>query len=227
MILTKSDILYEDNHLLIVNKKSGWLVQSDSTGDQPLVEMVREYLRSTYEKKGNVFVGLVHRLDRPVSGLILFSKTTKGLKRMSEYFKNKTIQKTYWAVVKTPPPEEEARLEHWLVKDTEKNTVTAHTLEVEGGYFSVLSYKVIKQLNGYYLLEVKPITGRPHQIRVQLAFIGCPIRGDIKYNYPNQARDKSIALHAKRLEFIHPVKKTEICVESPLPDTDFWRQFKE
>lgn len=221
------DIIYEDNHLIIVNKKAGIIVQEDETGDKPLVEMVRDYIREKYKKPGNVFTGLVHRIDRPVSGLVIFSKTSKGLERMTELFKNKEIKKIYWAVVKNLPPEPEGKLCHWLLKDREKNVVTLFPEKVTLSSYAELSYKIIHHFAPYCLLEINLLTGKPHQIRAQLASIGCPIRGDKKYGFSSANRDKSITLHAKKIEFIHPVKNIPIHVEAPLPDTDFWRQLKE
>lgn len=221
------DIVYEDNHLIVINKRTGIIVQEDATGDKPLVEMVRDYIREKYKKPGNVFTGLVHRIDRPVSGLVIFSKTSKGLERMTELFKNKEIKKIYWAVVKNLPAEPVGKLCHWLLKDRENNIVTLFNEQVSLASYAELSYRVIYSFSPYYLMEVNLVTGKPHQIRAQLASIGCPIRGDKKYGFSSANRDKSINLHAKRIEFIHPVKKTSIVVEAPLPDTDFWRQLKE
>ncbi|MFL5729345.1 MAG: RluA family pseudouridine synthase [Cytophagaceae bacterium] len=216
---------YEDNHLIVVNKKSGVLVQGDKTGDIPLADHVKAYLKEKYNKPGNVFAGVVHRIDRPVTGLVLLARTSKALERMNEQFKSRTISKTYWAVVKKRPAEMEGRLVHWLVKDERKNTSTAHSKEVAGSLKAELSYKVLGHLQDHYLLEVKPITGRPHQIRVQLAQLGCPIRGDVKYGFPKPNEDGSINLHARKLEFLHPVKKEPVTVIGNLPEDHFWQQF--
>jgi len=218
-------VVYEDNHLIIVNKASGVLVQGDETGDMPLSELVKSYLKEKYNKPGNVFAGVIHRLDRPVTGLVILAKTSKALERMNEMFRDKTIQKTYWAVVKNKPAKEAGKLVHWLVKDKLKNVTTAYTKDVRDGLRSELDYKIISSSNGFYLLEVNPLTGRPHQIRVQLASMGCPIWGDVKYGAPEGNKDGSINLHAKKLQFIHPVKKEPLTVDAGLPETKIWRFF--
>jgi 23S rRNA pseudouridine1911/1915/1917 synthase len=219
------NVVYEDNHLIVVNKKSGVLVQGDKTGDIPLAEHVKLYLKDKYNKPGNVFAGVVHRIDRPVSGLVLLAKTSKALERMNEMFKSRKIQKTYWAIVKRRPKEENAKLVHWLVKDTQKNISSAYDEEVKGSLKAELTYTVLGKLNDHYLLEVNPITGRPHQIRVQLAAIGSPIRGDVKYGFSKPNEDGSINLHARKLKFIHPVKKEPLTIIGSLPENDFWEQF--
>lgn len=220
-------VVYEDNHLIIVNKASGVLVQGDETGDTPLSELVKAYLKEKYNKPGNVFAGVIHRLDRPVTGLVALAKTSKALERMNEMFRDKTIQKTYWAVVKNRPAKEAGKLVHWLVKDKAKNVTAAYNKEVREGLKSELDYKIISSSNGFYLLEVNPLTGRPHQIRVQLASMGCPIWGDVKYGAPEGNKDGSIHLHARRLRFIHPVKKEPLTVEAGLPENVIWKFFKE
>jgi 23S rRNA pseudouridine1911/1915/1917 synthase len=219
------NVVYEDNHLIVVNKRSGVLVQGDKTGDIPLAEHVKLYLKEKYNKPGNVFAGVVHRLDRPVSGLVLLAKTSKALERMNEMFKSRKIQKTYWVVVKRRPKDINAKLVHWLVKDTQKNVSVAYDEEVKDSLKAELSYKVLGKLNDHYLLEVNPITGRPHQIRVQLATIGCPIRGDIKYGFSKPNEDGSINLHARKLKFIHPVKQEPLTIIGSLPENEFWEQF--
>lgn len=219
-------VIYEDNHLLIVNKSSGVLVQGDATGDKPLVELCKEYIKEKYQKPGAVFLGVVHRLDRPVSGVVVLARTSKSLERMNALFRDKETKKIYWAVVKKKPPRESDTLIHWLLKDEKKNKTTFFIRETPGALRSELSYKVIGTGQGHWLLEVNPITGRPHQIRVQLSSIGCPIRGDIKYGYENPSEDgRSISLHARGLSFIHPVKKEFMKVEAPLPDDGFWNYF--
>jgi 23S rRNA pseudouridine1911/1915/1917 synthase len=220
-------VIYEDNHLIIVNKKSGVLVQGDDTGDEPLSELVKEYIKEKYNKPGNVFAGVIHRLDRPVSGLVALAKTSKALERMNALFRDKEITKTYWAVVTNRPGIEEAKLIHWLVKDKDRNTTKAYAKENKNGLRSELDYKLLSSKNGYHLLEVKPLTGRPHQIRSQLSAIGCPIHGDLKYGHPEANGDGSICLHARKLEFIHPVKKEPLVVKAGLPENKIWKIFKD
>jgi len=218
-------VLYEDNHLLIVNKAAGVLVQGDETGDVPLVELCKKYIKEKYSKPGEVFLGVVHRLDRPVSGVVVFARTSKALERMNELFRDRQTKKIYWAVVKNKPKEESGTLVHWLVKNEKNNKVTAFAKENKEGQRSELNYRLLKNQSGFYLLEVNPITGRPHQIRVQLASMGCVIVGDVKYGYDSPNSDKSICLHARRLAFIHPVKKENISIEAPLPKNEVWNLF--
>lgn len=218
-------VIYEDNHLLIVNKSPGILVQGDRTGDTTLLEVLKDYVKEKYNKPGEVFLGLVHRLDRPVSGLVVFARTSKALERMNEIFRKRLVQKTYWAVVRRKPPEDAGKLINWLVKDEQKNVVTAHESEVPGSQRAELTYRVLGKINEHYLLEVSPLTGRPHQIRVQLANMGCPIRGDLKYGYDRPVADKKIYLHARRLYFVHPVKKEPLLCRAALPPDPFWEEF--
>ena len=219
-------VLYEDNHLLIVNKANGILVQGDETGDKPLVELCKEYIKEKYDKPGAVFLGVVHRLDRPVSGVVVLARTSKSLERMNALFREKETKKIYWAVVKNKPPKDSGTLVHWLLKDEKKNKTAHFIKETPGALRSELNYNVIGTAQSHWLLEINPITGRPHQIRVQLASMGCPIRGDVKYGYGEIINDgRSINLHAKSLEFIHPVKKENLKVEAPLPDDGFWKYF--
>ncbi len=225
MTVPALDILFEDNHLLAINKPAGILVQGDSTGDKPLVEVCKDYLAAKYKKPGAVFLGVVHRLDRPVSGVVVFARTSKALARMNALFRDKETKKTYWAVVGNRPPAG-ASLVHWLKKDASKNKTTAWSRETPGALRSELSYKLLGEASGYFLVEVNPVTGRPHQIRVQLASIGCPISGDVKYGYPRANADASINLHARSLAFVHPVKKELVKIDARLPDTDFWKYFK-
>ncbi len=219
-------VVYEDNHLLVVNKSPGVLVQGDATGDKPLVEHCKEYIKEKFNKPGAVFLGVVHRLDRPVSGLVVLARTSKALERMNELFRERETQKTYWALVNNKPPKESGTLVHWLLKDEKKNKTTAFSRETSGALRSELHYKIIAQAHHLLLLEITPVTGRPHQIRVQLASMGCPIVGDVKYGYPDANNDGSISLHARRLEFIHPVKKESIVLEAPLPENGFWNNFR-
>ncbi len=224
--ITAKDILYEDNHLIAINKRAGDIVQVDETGDEPLDEKVKRYIAQKYNKPNGAFLGVVHRLDRPVSGVILFAKTSKALERVNELFKSREMHKTYWAVVRQKPVPENGNLVHWLVKNQQKNVTTPHKIEVKGSQRAELNYKLIGELNGYYLIEVDPVTGRPHQIRVQLSTLGCPIVGDNKYGYPRGSLKKSICLHARRLQFTHPVKKEPTDILAPLPKDGFWEKFE-
>lgn len=218
-------VLHEDNHLLVINKPAGMLVQGDATGDIPLVEVGKEYIKKKYDKPSAVFLSVVHRLDRPVSGVVVFARTSKALERMNALFRNKETKKTYWALVQNPPPTPAGTLVHWLVKDEKKNKTTAYAKENKAGLRSELDYKLIHQQHGFYLLEVNPITGRPHQIRVQLASMGCPIAGDVKYGFDSPLPDASIALHARQLQFIHPVTKESLVISAALPQNDWWKSF--
>ena len=219
-------VIYEDNHLLVVNKASGILVQGDITGDVPLVDLCKEYIAKKYEKPGAVFLGVVHRIDRPVSGIVVLARTSKSLERMNTLFRENKTRKTYWAITGEMPPSDTGNLVHWLVKDEKRNKTTAYPRETPGALRSELSYEVIARRENQWLLAVSPVTGRPHQIRTQLASIGCPILGDIKYGSEKPLEDGSIALHARKLEFIHPVRKEPMVLEAPLPDTPGWKTFK-
>jgi len=217
-------VIYEDNHLLILNKPAGVLVQGDKTGDTPLVEMGKAYIKSKFQKPGEVFLGVVHRLDRPVSGLVVFARTSKALERMNKLFREKETTKTYYAIVNTCPSERQGVLVHWLRKDEKKNKTTAFKKETENALRSELSYEVIARVDNGWLLKVNPLTGRPHQIRVQLASMGCVIKGDVKYGDTTPNTDGSIYLHARRLAFIHPVKKEPVEFEAPFPDYGLWKR---
>lgn len=210
-------VVYEDNHIIIVNKTASEIVQGDKTGDTPLSETVKQYLKEKYQKPGNVFVGVTHRLDRPVSGLVLFAKTSKALSRLNEMFKRGEVQKTYWAVVKNRPPQEEGTLSHWLLRNVKQNKSYAYDKEKPGSKHALLDYRLIAASDNYYLLEVNLKTGRHHQIRCQLSKMGCPIKGDLKYGFARSNTDGSICLHARRIAFVHPVSKENITVEAPLP----------
>jgi 23S rRNA pseudouridine1911/1915/1917 synthase len=218
-------VLFEDNHLLIVNKAAGILSQGDQTGDLSLVDLCKVYIAEKFQKPGSVFLGLVHRLDRPVSGVVVLARTSKALERMNALFRNKETKKTYWAIVKHKPPRDEETLKHWLLKDEKKNKTTAFKNETAGAQYAELSYRVMAAEAGHWLLEVNPITGRPHQIRVQLASMGCPIKGDLKYGDVEANEDGSICLHAKHLTFIHPVRKEPLTAKAPLPGMGLWKYF--
>lgn len=215
-------VLYEDNHIIIVNKTTSEIVQGDKTGDKPLSEIIKEYLKEKYNKPGNVFCGVTHRLDRPVSGIVVFAKTSKALSRLNEMFKNKDIKKTYWAIVKNMPKVEEATLKHYLVKNEKQNKSYAYDNEKPNSKLAILHYKLLAQSEKYNLLEVDLQTGRHHQIRCQLAKIGCPIKGDLKYGSERSNPDGGISLHARQISFIHPVSKVLIEVTAPLPDDRLW-----
>ncbi|TAJ06828.1 RNA pseudouridine synthase [Marinilabiliaceae bacterium JC017] len=220
------DILYEDNHIIAVNKMPSDIVQGDKTGDEPLSEAVKAYIKKKYNKPGDVFLGVVHRLDRPVSGVVIFARTSKALSRLNKMLQEKTIKKTYWAVVKKMPEQEKAELRHYILKNSEKNKSYASPKEKPGSKLAILEYKLISSSANYFLLEVDLKTGRHHQIRCQLAKIGCPIRGDLKYGFPRSNADGSISLHARRIVFEHPVKKEPIVIEARPPKEDnLWREF--
>lgn len=212
--------LYEDNHIIIVSKRSGEIVQGDKTGDEPLSETVKQYIKEKYHKPGNVFLGVVHRLDRPVWGLVVFAKTSKALTRLNKMFKEGQVHKTYWAITKSAPPAEEGVLTDWLVRNERQNKSYAHPQEVPNAKKAVLKYRVIAHSDRYHLIEVNLLTGRHHQIRCQLANMGCAIKGDLKYGAPRSNPDGSISLLARRITLVHPVSKENIVVEAPLPPND-------
>lgn len=218
-------VVYEDNHIIVVNKTSSEIVQGDKTGDIPLSETVKQYLKEKYQKPGNVFVGVTHRLDRPVSGLVVFAKTSKALSRLNEMFKNSEVKKTYWAIVKECPRELEGELVHYLVRNEKQNKSYAYDKEVPDSKKAILHYRLIARSQNYNLLEVDLKTGRHHQIRCQLAKMGCPIKGDLKYGFARSNPDGSICLHARRISFIHPVSKEQIDLEAPVPTGNLWSGF--
>lgn len=218
-------VLYEDNHIIIVNKTASEIVQGDKTGDTPLSEIVKQYLKEKYQKPGNVFIGVTHRLDRPVSGLVVFAKTSKALGRLNEMFRVGEVKKTYWAIVKNMPPEPEGELVHYLVRNEKQNKSYAYDSEKPGSKKAILHYRLIGRSDNYCLLEVDLKTGRHHQIRCQLAKMGCPIRGDLKYGFPRSNPDGSICLHARRVRFVHPVSKELIEVVASVPDSNLWHAF--
>lgn len=228
MVITPTiaqSILYEDNHIMIINKQPSQIVQGDKTGDRPLSELIKDFIKERDQKPGNVFIGVVHRLDRPVSGAVVFAKTSKALRRLNEMIKAGDIHKTYWAVVKNCPPAEEAHLVHYLQRNEQKNKTFAFDKPVKDGQKAELAYQLIATSKDYYLLEIRLFTGRHHQIRSQLSKIGSPIKGDLKYGYPRSNSDGSIHLHARKIEFIHPVSKVNISVYANPPEDSLWNYF--
>ncbi|HET8885787.1 MAG TPA: RNA pseudouridine synthase [Salinimicrobium sp.] len=215
-------VLFEDNHVIVINKRPGDIVQGDKTGDDPLSEVVKEYLKTKYNKPGNVYLGVVHRIDRPTSGIVVFARTSKALPRLNQIFKDKKAQKTYWAVVKNTPPKTEDTLVHFLKRNPKQNKSYAYPKEIPEGKKAILDYKILKKLDNYYLLEIDLHTGRHHQIRAQLAAIGCTIKGDLKYGADRSNKDGSIHLHARKLIFEHPVKKEKIEIVAPPPEDPIW-----
>lgn len=224
--ITDTDVLFEDNHYIAINKRGGDIVQVDPSGDKSLEEMTAEYLAAKYNKPNGAFIGVIHRLDRPVSGMILLAKTSKGLDRMNRLFHDRKVQKTYLALVRNKPDHMKGVLKNWLLRDRKKMITKAYDREIKNGTFAELSYRVVGNLDGYYLLEVKPITGRTHQIRCQLAYMGCPIVGDNKYGYPRGSLLRTICLHSRSLEFIHPIKDEPALLVAPLPKDGFWDKFE-
>ena len=219
------EILFEDNHIIAVNKKSSDIVQGDKTGDEPLSEKVKTYIKKKYDKPGAVYLGVTHRLDRPVSGAIMFARTSKALTRLNEMFLKKEVKKTYWAIVKNKPKKDSDTLEHYIVRDQKKNKSFAYDKEVKNSKLASLSYKLIASADNYYLLEVDLHTGRHHQIRCQLAKIGCPVKGDLKYGFPRSNPDGGISLHSRKIEFIHPVKKENVEIIASPPKDSLWDYF--
>lgn len=228
-ILSNKDnlqVLHEDNHIIVVNKRVGDIVQGDKTGDKPLSDVVKEYIKEKYNKPGNVYLGVVHRLDRPTSGIVIFARTSKALSRLNETFKNKENQKTYWAIVKNCPPKEQDTLVHFLTRNPKNNTSKAHIKEVPNSKKSSLSYKIFKKLDNYFALEIDLHTGRHHQIRCQLAAIGCPIKGDLKYGFNRSNPDGGIHLHARKLVLQHPTTKEVLTFTAPTPSDSIWNSIK-
>ena len=214
------EVLYEDNHIIAINKKSGDIVQGDKTGDAPLSDFVKAYIKKKYNKPGEVFLGTIHRLDRPTSGVVLYARTSKALSRMNEQFREKQVQKTYWAVVDSAPANDSGTLENYLLKNQKQNK--SYVTKGSDGKHAILDFKMLKKLDNFYHLEIKPKTGRHHQIRVQLAHIGCIIKGDLKYGAKRSNKDASIHLLAQKLEFLHPVKKEPITIVAPAPKDSVW-----
>jgi 23S rRNA pseudouridine1911/1915/1917 synthase len=225
IVTTKDNlqILHEDNHIIIINKRVGDIVQGDKTGDEPLSEIIKEYLKIKYDKPGEVYLGVVHRLDRPTTGIVVFAKTSKALTRLNETFKNRETQKTYWALVKNNPPKTEDLLTHYIFRNTKNNTSKAHIKEVPESKVATLNYKVFKKLDNYFAVEIDLHTGRHHQIRAQFAAIGSPIKGDLKYGFDRSNKDGGISLHARKLVLAHPVTKDPLEFTAPVPDETLWK----
>nr|WP_252729957.1 RNA pseudouridine synthase [Zobellia uliginosa] len=215
-------VLFEDNHIIAINKRPGDIVQGDKTGDMPLSEVVKLYIKEKYNKPGNVYLGVAHRLDRPTSGIVVFAKTSKALPRLNKLFAEKEARKTYWAIVKNKPRKNEDTLTHWLKRNSKQNKSYAHTKEVSDSKKAILDYRVIKKLDRYYLLEIDLHTGRHHQIRAQLSAIGCPIKGDLKYGFDRSNANASIHLHARKLSFVHPVRKEPLEIVAKPPEDPVW-----
>ena len=215
-------VLFEDNHIIIVNKRAGDITQGDKTGDKPLSDVVKEYVKDKYNKPGLVFIGTVHRLDRPTSGIVIFARTSKALERLNKMLRDKVIHKTYWALVKNPPKKTSDTLINFLKKDTKKNKSFVYKKEIEGSKKAILHYNIIKKLENYFLIEIDLETGRHHQIRTQLSYIGSAIKGDLKYGFPRSNKDGSISLHARKIKFIHPVSKEEIVITARTPKDVIW-----
>lgn len=220
-------ILYEDNHIIAVNKTNNELVQGDKTGDISLDKKVKAYIKKKYDKPGDVFLGVIHRIDRPVSGVVLFARTSKALTRLNKMFRENTIQKTYWAIVKEKPPADSGSLKHYLVRNTKQNKSYAHDKSVKNAKEAILDYRLIAGSDRYYLLHINLKTGRHHQIRSQLSKIGCPIKGDLKYGFDRSNQDGGISLHAREILFVHPVKNNPLKIIAPPPEDNLWKSFLE
>jgi 23S rRNA pseudouridine1911/1915/1917 synthase len=223
--LSNIEVLFEDNHLIAINKRPGDIVQGDKTGDAPLSDIVKAYIKKKYNKPGNVFLGVIHRIDRPVSGVVVFAKTSKALARMNAKLQEKSFQKTYWAIVENQPPNNNGTLFDYLIKNQQKNKSFASNLPKKGYKHSELKYKLSRKSDRYFLLEIDPKTGRHHQIRVQLSNIGCPIKGDLKYGSKRSNKDASISLHARKVEFEHPTLKEKTTITAPTPPDKLWDFF--
>lgn len=219
----EKQVLWEDNHLIIYSKRPGELVQGDKTGDEPIVDRLKKYLILKHQKPGEAFLGVIHRIDRPTSGLVVFAKTSKSLARMNALFHDREVDKVYWALVKLPPPASEGRLEHYLLKNQTKNKAMVFNRPQGNAKKAVMQYKLLKKLKDYFLLELRIETGRHHQIRAQLSAIGCPIQGDLKYGFPRSNPDGGISLHARSIEFLHPVKNEKVQIEAPVPAAGTWK----
>ncbi len=223
--MNQIEVLYEDNHIIAINKRPSDIVQGDKTGDVPLSDFVKKYLKEKYNKPGEVFVGTVHRIDRPVSGIVIFAKTSKALARLNAMFQTKEIHKAYWAIVKNKPKNISGKLVHYLRKNEAKNISKVYEKETPGALRSELDYEIICSLDNYHLLEIRPLTGRHHQIRVQLSAMGCPIKGDLKYGFERSNKNASIHLHARKIEFIHPIKKEPVTIIASPPNEVLWNEF--
>lgn len=221
------DILYEDNHLIAVNKKASEIVQADKTKDEPIPDRIKAYIKEKYNKPGDVYLGTVHRIDRPVSGVVVFARTSKAADRLSAAFKNREVKKTYWAIVKNPPPKQHDIIRHFLMKNEKQNKSYASPIPKEGYLESALRYEIIDKSDGYYLIKVNPFSGRHHQIRVQLSTIGCAIKGDLKYGFDRSNKDASISLHAREISFKHPVKDEFVTITAPVPNDTLWKFFED
>ncbi len=221
------NILFEDNHLIVVNKRAGDIVQSDKTGDKPLVDIVKDYVKEKYKKPGDVYLGIPHRIDRPTTGIVIFCRNSRSLERMNQMFKEKTIKKTYWAIVKNRPPSDQEKLVHFIKRNTQQNKSYASDTEKPDAQRAEMDYKMIAHSDRYFLLEVDLLTGRHHQIRAQLSKIGSPIKGDLKYGFDRSNEDGSISLHARKVEFLHPSKKEPLTIVANVPDDKLWKHFEK
>jgi len=219
------EILFEDNHLIAVNKNVADIVQADKTGDQSMEQLLKEYIKEKYKKPGEAFLGVVHRIDRPVSGAVIFARTSKALTRLNVMFQEKSVEKIYWAIVKEKPPQQNGTLTHYLVRNTKTNKSYCYNKEVPGSKLAVLHYKWLASSDLYHLLEINLETGRHHQIRSQLATIGCPIKGDLKYGFARSNKDAGISLHSRQITFVHPVRNEKITIVAPLPEDNLWKSF--